>query len=142
MAKITLARAFVLRGFFRKTISELDREIRAEDLTSEIDTTEEFFKDEGRQAYFIPVAITLKYLSDEVQSHKWHFGLFHTPTNCNFWHVSIRVLDENNNEVSQIETIKNNGKKKIWKTARDFLVSDIISTKELFYKPMPTECYQ
>ena len=103
---------------------------------------EEFFKDEGRQAYFIPVAITLKYLSDEVQSHKWHFGLFHTPTNCNFWHVSIRVLDENNNEVSQIETIKNNGKKKIWKTARDFLVSDIISTKELFYKPMPTECYQ
>ena len=35
MAKITLARAFVLRGFFRKTISELDREIRAEDLTSE-----------------------------------------------------------------------------------------------------------
>lgn len=73
---------------------------------------EEFFKDEGRQAYFIPVAITLKYLSDEVQSHKWHFGLFHTPTNCNFWHVSIRVLDENNNEVSQIETIKNNGKRK------------------------------
>ena len=103
---------------------------------------EDFFKDEGRQAYYIPVPVTLKYISDEVQSHKWHFGLFHTPTSCNFWHVSIRVLDENNNEVSQIETIKNNGKKKIWKTARDFLVSDIISTKELFYKPMPTECYQ
>ena len=49
MAKITLARAFVLRGFFRKTISELDREIRAEDLTSEIDTTEEFFKDESTE---------------------------------------------------------------------------------------------
>lgn len=103
---------------------------------------EEFFKDEGRKAFFIPVHITLKYISDEVQSHKWHFGLFHTPTNCNFWHVSIRVLDENNNEVSQIDTIKNNGKKKIWKTVRDFLVSDIISTKELFYKPIPTDCYK
>lgn len=47
MAKITLARAFVLRGFFRKTITELDREIRAEDLTSEIDENETFFKDEN-----------------------------------------------------------------------------------------------
>lgn len=103
---------------------------------------EEFYKDEGRQAFFIPVSITLKYISDEVQLHRWHFGLYHTPTNCNFWHVSIRVLDENNNEVSQIETIKNNGKKKIWKTARDFLVSDIISLKELSYKPIPIECYQ
>ncbi len=49
MAKITLARAFVLRGFFRKTITELNREIRSEDLTSEIDTTEEFFKDENTE---------------------------------------------------------------------------------------------
>ena len=37
MAKITLARAFVLRGFFRKTITELNQEIRSENLTSEID---------------------------------------------------------------------------------------------------------
>lgn len=44
MAKITLARAFVLRGFFRKTISELDREIRAEDLTSEIEDSKSFSK--------------------------------------------------------------------------------------------------
>ena len=44
MAKITLARAFVLRGFFRKTISELDREIRAEDLTSEIEDSSHFSK--------------------------------------------------------------------------------------------------
>ena len=102
----------------------------------------EFFKDEGRQAFFIPVHKTLKFIPYEVQSHKWHFGLFHTPTNCNFWHVSIRVLDENDNEVSQIETITNSGKNRIWKTARDFLVSDIISTKELYYKPIPTDCYQ
>ena len=47
MAKITLARAFVLRGFFRKTISELDREIRAEDLTSEIEDSKSFFKKEN-----------------------------------------------------------------------------------------------
>ncbi len=49
MAKITLARAFVLRGFFRKTISELDREIRGEDLTSEIDDSKSFFKDESTE---------------------------------------------------------------------------------------------
>ena len=49
MAKITLARAFVLRGFFRKTISELDREIRAEDLTSEIEDSKSFFKDESTE---------------------------------------------------------------------------------------------
>ena len=47
MAKITLARAFVLRGFFRKTFTELDQEIRDEDLTSEIDDNETFFKDEN-----------------------------------------------------------------------------------------------
>ncbi len=49
MAKITLARAFVLRGFFRKTISELDREIRAEDLTSEIEDSKSFFEDESTE---------------------------------------------------------------------------------------------
>lgn len=49
MAKITLDRAFVLRGFFRKTISELDREIRAEDLTSEIEDSKSFFKDESTE---------------------------------------------------------------------------------------------
>lgn len=49
MAKITLARAFVLRGFFRTTISELDREIRAEDLTSEIEDSKSFFKDESTE---------------------------------------------------------------------------------------------
>ena len=47
MAKITLVRAFVLRGFFRKIITELNREIRSEDLTSEIDDNETFFKDEN-----------------------------------------------------------------------------------------------
>lgn len=49
MAKITLARAFVLCGFFRKTISELDREISAEDLTSEIEDSKSFFKDESTE---------------------------------------------------------------------------------------------
>ena len=49
MEKITLARAFVLRGFFRKTISELDREIKAEDLTSEIEDSKSFFKDESTE---------------------------------------------------------------------------------------------
>ena len=44
MAKITLARAFVLRGFFRKTITELNQEIRSENLTSEIDDSKSFFK--------------------------------------------------------------------------------------------------
>ncbi len=49
MAKITLARAFVLRGFFRKTITELNREIRSEDLTSEIDENKKIFNDENTE---------------------------------------------------------------------------------------------
>ena len=49
MAKITLARAFVLRGFFRKTITELDREIRAEDLIDEIDKSGLLSKDENSE---------------------------------------------------------------------------------------------
>ncbi len=49
MAKITLARAFVLRGFFRKTITELNREIRSEDLTSEIDENKKTFNDENTE---------------------------------------------------------------------------------------------
>ncbi len=58
MAKITLARAFVLRGFFRKTITELNQEIRSENLTTEIDDFKSFFKDESTEKE----NDTLKYL--------------------------------------------------------------------------------
>lgn len=49
MAIITLARAFVLRSFFRKTITELDREIRAEDLIAEVDKNVLLSKDENSE---------------------------------------------------------------------------------------------
>lgn len=46
IARITLARAFVLRGFFRKTVTELDREIKAENLIAEVDKNVLLSKDE------------------------------------------------------------------------------------------------
>ncbi len=103
--------------------------------------TDEFFKDEGRRAFYIPISKVLSFVTDEIRSHIWHLGLLHTPTKCNFWHVSIRVLDEDDNELGKMETIKDSGKKKIWKTIRDFMVTRIIDDKGIPYKQIPVQSY-
>lgn len=91
-----------------------------------------YFRDDKRGFYFIPVDMLLK---DEVpfknlmdgKSESFHFKILHTPTKCNYWHISIRVYDPNNNEVSSMNIGK--GKRnRIWKSVRDYLVMSIVKT--------------
>ena len=93
-----------------------------------IPTDKECFKDENRGFYFIPIDNLLKCDLPEVGEQKCHFMIFHTPTKCNFWHISIRLLNSENQEISSLN-LNEKKKKRIWKSARDFLIADIISTE-------------
>lgn len=103
-------------------------------------TNEEYFRDSDRGFYFIPVDNLLQCNLPEVAEHKCHFMIFHTPTKCNFWHVSIRLLDSNNEEISTLE-LSQKQKKKIWKSAKDFLIEDIILEKIESYTKIPDSLY-
>ena len=66
--------------------------------------------------------------------------IFHTPTKCNFWHISIRLLNSENQEISSLN-LNEKKKKRIWKSARDFLIADIISTELKSYAKIPDYLY-
>lgn len=89
---------------------------------------DEYFCDKNRGFYFISIDDLKNFNIPEIGDQKYHFMVFHTPTKCNFWHISIRILNKDNQEVSSLELTKNN-KRKIWKTAKDFLITDIISSE-------------
>ncbi len=103
-------------------------------------TEDDFFKDDERGYYFIPIDDLLKYQLPKVQNQKCHFMIFHTPTKCNFWHISIRLLNNNYEEISTLNLNKN-AKHKIWKTAKDFLIEDIIKQKIDNYSTIPKFTY-
>lgn len=88
-------------------------------------TTDEFIKDTSKRAYFIPIDQLLTYPLPEIKEHHYHFMVFHTPTVCNFWHVSIRLLNEEGQEVSTL-AMSEKERHKVWKSAKDFLVGGII----------------
>lgn len=93
----------------------------------------EYFVDEGRGYYFIPVDELLKENVDVLNvesegSDRYSFKILHTPTRCNFWHISIRVYDSNDNEVSCLDVSKNR-KRRIWKLVKDYLVTSIVRTE-------------
>lgn len=91
-----------------------------------------YFKDLNRGYYFIPVDSLLKDSIEIINVNdntvdEYHFKILHTPTKCNFWHISIRVYDRCDNEVSKLDVSK--GKRnRIWKTVRDFLVTSVVTT--------------
>lgn len=92
-----------------------------------------YFIDEERGYYFIPVDTLLNndvsVLNTENGQHdKYHFKILHTPTKCNFWHISIRVYDPDDNEVSCL-TVSKNKKRRIWKAVKDYLVSLVVKTE-------------
>ena len=66
--------------------------------------------------------------------------IFHTPTKCNFWHISIRLLNSENKEISSLD-LNDKKKKRIWKSARDFLIADIISRELKSYTAIPDYLY-
>lgn len=97
-------------------------------------------KDENRGFFFIPVDKLLNYDLPKVQEQKCHFALFHTPTKCNFWHISLRLLNEEGIEISQLGLSKG-AKHKIWKSAKDFLLANIITLTTETYSIIPKEYY-
>lgn len=99
----------------------------------EVPSDGEYFRDEGRGGYFIPVDSLLKDNIEIVNAadgstETFHFKILHTPTKCNYWHISIRVYDETDNEVSTLDVSKGK-KKRIWKTVKDYLVTSIVKTE-------------
>lgn len=90
-----------------------------------------FFIDEGRGFYFIPVdpllSSDIKKVNLETRNEDhYHFRILHTPTVSNYWHVSIRVYDSDNNEISTLP-ISDSRKNKIWKTVKQYLVTRIVT---------------
>lgn len=103
-------------------------------------THKEYFKDNNRGYYFISIKTLVKYNLPEVENQKCHFMVFHTPTKCNFWHISIRILNDQNNEISTLNLTEKK-KKKIWRSAKDFLIMDIISSNIIPYGFIPKSSY-
>lgn len=100
----------------------------------------ECFKDNNRGFYFISIDKLIRYDLPEVENQKCHFMIFHTPTKCNFWHISIRLLNEDGQEISTLD-LKDKKKRKIWKSARDFLIADIISKELKSYSTISDSSY-
>ena len=115
-------------------------ELWKEDTMGLIPADNECFKDENRGFYFIPIDNLLKCDLPEVGEQKCHFMIFHTPTKCNFWHISIRLLNSENKEISSLD-LNDKKKKRIWKSARDFLIADIISRELKPYTAIPDYLY-
>lgn len=82
-----------------------------------------------------------KFIIGGEKGEPFHFVMLHTPSKCNFWHVSIRLCDSQNITVSDLG-ISKNMRKKIWKSAKDFiLLCDVIVADVENFDLLPSECY-
>lgn len=105
-----------------------------------VPTNDKCFKDTNRGYYFIPIDNLLKFNLPKVQEQQCHFMIFHTPTKCNFWHISIKLLNNENQEISTLD-FNEKKKRKIWKSAKDFLIQDIITQEIKSYSELPKHIY-
>ena len=89
-----------------------------------------YFRDDDRGKYYIEVDALLDGCvameNADGQQKEYHFEILHTPTVSNYWHVSIRVYNEDNLEVSCMAVSKGQ-LKRIWKTMKDYLVSTVVT---------------
>lgn len=70
----------------------------------------------------------------------YHFRILHTPTNCNYWHISIRVYDSQNCEVNKLP-ISLRKKKNIWRTVKTYLVTSILTREIPNYSTLDIKIY-
>lgn len=105
-----------------------------------------YFKDTDRAYYFLSVddllkgGIKIENVMDDT-SENYHFKILHTPTRCNFWHISIRVYDDRNQEVSHLDISKKR-KSRIWKTVRDYLITFVKQEVEGEYTILAPSIYR
>jgi hypothetical protein len=109
--------------------------------TVDAPSQEEFTIDEKRGRYFINIDLLLTTTFPTNQGGTCSFVIIHTPVKYNFWHISIRVLDCDGIEVNNSEK-SDSQKRKIWKTAKDFLITDeIISQSVSSHTIIPEKSY-
>ena len=78
-------------------------ELWKEDTMGLIQLTMSVLKMKIEVSISIPIDNLLKCDLPEVGEQKCHFMIFHTPTKCNFWHISIRLLNSENKEISSLD---------------------------------------
>jgi len=83
--------------------------------------------------------IPVKY-EKENQSYKAWPRVIHTPTRANFWHVSIRWVDEQNQEIRASKSVKG-WKRNLYKKAKDKIIENA-RFEEPSYEAIPQEVYQ
>lgn len=93
-----------------------------------------YFRDDRRGCYFIPVDPLLKERINVLNvstgiTETYRFKILHTPTVCNYWHVSIRVYNIQGAEVSGMP-VGDKRKRRIWKAMKDYLVTSVVTTSE------------
>lgn len=104
----------------------------------------QFFVDNDRGYYFIPLdkILGLSIPGSQDGTEIYRFIALHTPTKCNFWHISIRVINSQGEEIGTSNNIGEKKKKRIWKTVRDALVlKNIIQTDPPRYSTLPSIIY-
>ncbi len=82
----------------------------------------EFFRDSRRGWYFIRIDTLLGCKPLVIEGETYRFMVYHTPTQCNFWHISIRLINAMKQEVSTLELSKRQ-RHKIWAIAKEVFVS-------------------
>ncbi len=101
---------------------------------------EECYYDKESKWYFIPINKLMDTnIPFDVSGEIYHFTIYHTPMRCNFWHVSIRVLNSKDEEVSTLD-LKDNQRRNIWRAARTILLEQIEYICDAFVT-VPQECY-
>lgn len=111
----------------------------------ELPLQEHYSIDDGRGCFYILVdklktsSIPSINLNDKT-TENFHFLILHTPTNCNYWHISIKVYDSSECEVAKMD-ISDKKKRRIWKTVRDFLVSSIVVVEMPEYTTIDAKSY-
>lgn len=134
--------------FFGINKSHADYYCDCWDGTSEckIPSDDHFFRDKNREHYFIPVddllkeRITIENVMNDT-AETYHFKILHTPTRCNYWHISIRVYNDENQEVSNIDVSKKK-KSRIWKAVRDYLITFVKYEVEDEYTVLAPNLYR
>lgn len=108
---------------------------------SEPPTENEYFKDEERGFYFFDINKLTGLTFTTPQGKRFHFSIHHTPTKCNFWHISIRVMNEEGIEVSSsIETSKSQ-KRNIFSIAKKYILEQAMIKHVESHQVIPATHY-
>ena len=83
-----------------------------------------YFHDGRRGWYFLEVDKfvnkVIPYSTPDNGTEEYHFNILHTPTKCNYWHISVRCYDCNETEIDETDLTKGK-KKRVWRMLKNYL---------------------